>query len=111
MLSELITLLSPIIPTETAVFKGEKEDKYAVLTPLIDNFQHFVDNKARYIKEEIRISLYVKGNYTVIKNQIIRLLLENEFDITEMKYIGHEDDTSYHHYSIDVEKHKEMEEI
>ena len=111
MLNELVEILSLILPTETSVFKGENADKYAVLTPLIDSFTMFADNKAEFIKEECRISLFVKGNYLAIKNQVIKLLMANEFDITEMKYIGLEDDTGYHHYSIDVEKLKKVEEM
>ena len=111
MLSNLIEILSPILPTETSVFKGENTDKYAVLTPLNDWFTMFADNKAEFIKEECRISLFVKGNYLKVKNQVIKLLLENDFDITVMKYIGLDSDTQYHHYSIDVEKLKKVEEL
>ena len=111
MLSKLNEILSPILPTETSVFKGENADKYAVLTPLIDSFIHFADNKAEFIREECRISLFIKGNYLKVKNQVIKILLTNDLDITEMKYIGLEDDTGYHHYSIDVEKLKKVEEM
>ena len=111
MLNELVEILSPILPTETSVFKGENADKYAVLTPLNDWFTMFADNKAEFIKEECRISLYIKGNYLAIKNKVIKLLLETDLDITEMKYIGLENDTGYHHYSIDVEKLKKVEEM
>ncbi len=44
MLSELIEILSPILPTETSVFKGEKCDTYAVLTPLIYKLDLYTDN-------------------------------------------------------------------
>ena len=30
--------------------------------------------------------------------------------ITDRRYIGHEDDTGYHHYAIDVAHHYELEE-
>ena len=30
--------------------------------------------------------------------------------ITDRRYIGHEDDTGYHHYAIDVAKNYELQE-
>ena len=111
MLTKLVEILSPILPTETSVFTGENADKYAVLTPLNDWFTMFADNKAEFIKEECRISLFIKGNYLTVKNQIINRLLLHDFDITEMKYIGLEKDTGYHHYSIDVENLKKVEDL
>ena len=111
MLNNLIEILTPILPTETSVFKGEDADKYAVLTPLNDWFTMFADNKAEFIKEECRISLFIKGNYLKVKNQVIKILLTNDLDITEMKYIGLESDTKYHHYSINVEKLKKVEDL
>lgn len=112
MLSELIALLSPILPTETSVFKGEKEDKYAVLTPMMDRFQLYVNDSPGFYVEEVKVSLFIQGNYLETKNQIINLLLKSGFDITEMKYVGLEDDTGYHHYSINTEKtYERTEEI
>ena len=111
MLDKLIEILSTILPTETSVFKGEVTDKYAVLTPLNDWFTMFVDNKAEFIKEECRVSLFINGNYLTVKNQVIKLLIANDFDITEMKYIGLENDTDYNHYAIDVEKLKKVEDL
>ena len=48
--------------------------------------------------------------YTKMKNQIICAVLNAEMTITDRRYIGHEDDTGYHHYAIDVAKQYEMEE-
>ena len=45
-----------------------------------------------------------------MKNQIICAVLNAEMTITDRRYIGHEDDTGYHHYAIDVAKQYEMEE-
>nr|WP_278532777.1 hypothetical protein [Dehalococcoides mccartyi] len=45
-----------------------------------------------------------------LKNQIVRALLDADFTITDRRYIGHEDDTGYHHYAIDVAKNYELEE-
>lgn len=45
-----------------------------------------------------------------MKNKIICVVLNAEMTITDRRYIGHEDDTGYHHYAIDVAKQYEMEE-
>lgn len=45
-----------------------------------------------------------------MKNQIVRALLAADITITDRRYVGHEDDTGYHHYAIDVAKIYELEE-
>lgn len=39
-----------------------------------------------------------------MKSKIVRELLTDDFTVTDRRYIGHEDDTGYHHYAIDVAK-------
>jgi hypothetical protein len=51
-----------------------------------------------------------KGNYQQRKRQITTALLNAGMAITDRRYIGHEDDTGYHHYAIDVAHHYELEE-
>lgn len=104
MLSELIEILSPILPTETSVFKGEKCTTYAVLTPIVDKLELYTDDLPTAEIIEVRISIYCKGNYQEIKNKITQTLLKNEITITDRRYLGHEDDTDYHHYAIDTMK-------
>lgn len=111
ILSELNTLLETInIPVETGVFSGVPPDEYVVLTPLADTFAVFGDNKPLADINEVRISLFSKNNYLLRKNQLVRVLLRADFVITDRRYIGHEDDTGYHHYAIDVAKYYELEE-
>jgi len=110
ILTELNTLLSPVLPVETGIFSGIPPDEYLVLTPLTDEFALFGDNAPLFNISEVRISLFSKGNYIQRKNQITALLLAAEFTITDRRYIGHEDDTGYHHYAIDVAKHCELKE-
>ncbi len=110
ILEELNTLLLPLIPIETGVFSDIAPDLYLVLTPLVDVFELHSDNKPGYDVQEVRLSLFSKGNYIAIKNNIVRTLLGADFYITDRSYIGHEDDTGYHHYAIDVAKIYEMEE-
>lgn len=45
-----------------------------------------------------------------IKNTLARALLAADVTVTDRRYIGHEDDTGYHHYAIDVAKSYVWEE-
>jgi hypothetical protein len=111
ILSELNTLFETAnIPVETGIFSGVPPDEYLVLTPLTDTFAVFGDNKPLADINEVRISLFSKNNYLQRKNQLVRLLLQADFVITDRRYMGHEDDTGYHHYAIDVAKFYELEE-
>ena len=111
ILSELNTLFETAnIPVETGVFSGVPPDEYLVLTPLTDTFAVYGDNKPLADVSEVRISLFSKNNYLQRKNQLVRILLQADFVITDRRYIGHEDDTGYHHYAIDVAKYYELEE-
>ena len=110
-LSELSALISPLIPVETGVFSETAPDRYAVITPMGDTFELYTDDKPRHEIQEARLSLFDKGNYTAIKNQIVRNLIDADFTITDRRYIGHEDDTGFHHYAIDVLKEYDLEEV
>ncbi|NLD80650.1 MAG: hypothetical protein GX642_05745 [Smithella sp.] len=111
ILSELNALFETTnIPVETGVFSGVPPDEYLVLTPLSDTFAVFGDNKPLADINEVRISLFSKNNYIQRKNQLVRILLQADFVITDRRYVGHEDDTGYHHYAIDVAKYYELEE-
>jgi len=109
ILRELNTLLSPILPVETGIFSGVPPDEYIVLTPMADTFALFGDNAPLIDVSEVRISLFSKGNYIKWKNQITAALLGAAFTITDRRYIGHEHDSGYHHYAIDVAKEYELE--
>jgi len=111
ILSELNTLVSAIpLPVETGVFSGKAPDEYVVILPLIDIFEVHADNRPGFEVQEARISLFSKGNYLLCKKQIVTALLNADFTVTEHRYIGHEDDTGYHHYAIDVAKNYGLEE-
>lgn len=106
LLGELKTAISALnIPCETAEFSNKAVNTYVVFTPLIDRYKLFADNLPGQDVEEVRVSLFTKGNYTAIKKQIETALINAEITITDRRYIGHEDDTGYHHYAIDVAKH------
>lgn len=111
LLAELTSIFGDLnIPVETGVFSDSAPKQYAVFTPLADTFDLFADNLPGADIQEVRISLFDKGNYLKTKNAIVRALLSEDITITDRRYIGHEDDTGYHHYAIDVAKEYEMEE-
>ncbi|MGI6428086.1 MAG: hypothetical protein ACOX0L_10845 [Natronincolaceae bacterium] len=111
ILSEINSIVETLsIPVETGVFSGVPPDEYLVIMPLADTFEVFADNRPRHEVQEARLSLFVKGNYMTLKNQLVKALLNADFTITDRRYIGHEDDTGYHHYAIDVAKEYEVKE-
>ena len=111
LLSELNAVAENLgIAVETGVFTDTAPNEYLVLTPLVDTFDLHADNTPGVDVQEVRLSLFTKGNYTKRKNQIVRALLAADITITDRRYVGHEDDSGYHNYAIDVANYYEMEE-
>lgn len=111
ILADIQSALSDLdIPIETGVFSDEPPDEYVVVTPLADTYELHADNLPEYETQEARLSLFSRGNYLKRKKQLSKALLSADFTITDRRYIGHEDDTGYHHYAIDVAKTYETEE-
>ena len=111
LLSDLNEVLMPLdIPIETGIFSGAPPDEYLVVIPLTDIFEVHADNRPSFDVQEVRISLFSRGNYQRRKRQITVALLNADITVTERRYIGFEEDTKYHHYAIDVMKEYEMEE-
>ena len=112
LLSELKSIAEKLnIKVETGVFSDTLPDEYIVLTPLADSFEMHCDNLPKYEVQEVRISIFSKGNYTAIKNKLVTAILKADITITDRRYIGHEDDTGYHHYAVDTAKSYRMEEF
>lgn len=110
ILEDLQGTLSELdIPVETGVFSDEAPDRYIVVVPLADTFDLHADNAPGVDVQEARLSLFSKGSYTAAKNRLVRLLLRDDFTITDRRYNGYETDTGYHHYVVDVARHYEME--
>ena len=110
LLSELNTLLDALnIPVETGVFNGKAPETYVVITPLTDTFALYAGDCPQYEVQEARLSLFSQGNYRPLKRQIEKALLAAGITMTDRRYIGHEDDTGYHHFAIDAAKHYELE--
>ena len=110
-LEELNILLTGLgLSVETGIFSEKAPDEYIVITPLADTFELHANNRPQYETQEARLSLFSKSNYIQRKNAVVRTLLAEDFTITSRLYVGHEDDTGYHHYAIDVAKNYELEE-
>ena len=111
LLSELKIVIEAVgLPVETGVFSDEPPDEYVVATPLADTYELHADNLPEYEIQDARRSLFSRGNYLKRKKQLSKALLAADFTITDRRYIGHEDDTGYHHYAIDVAKLYRLEE-
>ena len=50
------------VKVETGVFSDTPPDEYIVLTPLADSFEMHCDNLPEYEIQEVRISIFSKGN-------------------------------------------------
>ena len=110
LLEDIQEVLSELnIPIETGVFSDEAPDQYIVVVPLADTFDLHADNSPGVDVQEARLSLFSKGSYTAAKNRLVRLLLLEDFTITDRRYNGYETDTGYHHYVVDVAQYYEME--
>ena len=108
-LEELTGLITELgLPVETGMFSEKAPDEYLVITPLADVFELHADNRPQCETQEARLSLFSRGNYLRRKNEIVQALLTADFTITARLYIGHENDTGYHHYSIDCAKYYEL---
>lgn len=111
ILEELNTFMTGIgLSVETGVFSGAPPDEYLVITPLTDTFEGYADDLPQQEIQEVRLSLFSKGSYTARKNQISKTLLAAGMTITDRRYIGHEDDTGYHNYAIDILKEFNVED-
>ena len=112
MLEELNTIVeSAGLPVETGVFSGTAPDEYVVITPISEHFELFSDNAPGMNVEEARLSLFSKKNYIQKKDLLVRMLLSAGFLVTERRYVGHEEVTNFHHYSLDVAHEYEQEEL
>jgi len=111
ILSDIQKTVKPLgLPLETGAYSSVPPNAFIVVTPLSDSFELNADDAPGYETQEARISLFARGNYVRQKNGIVKALLKADFTITDRRYIGHEDDTGYHHYAIDVAKFYELEE-
>ena len=111
ILSELNALIDAIhLPVETGFYSEKAPIEYVVLVPLMDVFEVHANNRPSYVVSEVRIALFSKGNYQQRKKQLTSVLINADFTITERRYVGHESETGYHNYVIDVAKTYRVED-
>lgn len=109
-LSEIGEILTAIkIPWQTGAYTEPAPDQYIVLVPLSDTFDIMADNRPQFDVQSVRLSVFSKGNYNLIKNQLVRILLDADFFLSDRRYLDYDNETGYHQYVLDVEKHYEME--
>ncbi|NLB20142.1 MAG: hypothetical protein GX829_04770 [Clostridium sp.] len=96
------------MPIETGVFTKKAPDEYLVLIPMSDIFDQYTDDLPSAELQEVRLSLFSKGNYQARKNEVVKVLLNSDFIITDRRYLGYEEDTGFHHFAIDVAKLNEV---
>ena len=105
LLSELTALAKKMnLSVETGVFSNTPPDQYLVFTPVADGLTLAADDEPNAEVQEVRISLFCKGNYNALKNTLTRECLKADITVTDRRYVGHEDDTGFFHYAIDVAK-------
>ena len=112
ILEELTALLTYDIniPFATGHFIGVPPDEYVVLVPLADSYDLAADNRPQTDTQEVRLALYTKGNFTALRDKILMSLINQDFTITDRRYIGYEADTQLHHVAIDVLKNYPVKE-
>ena len=111
ILSELTALVTGLgLPVETGVFSGKAPVEYVVLTPLVEDFALHCDDRPEYETQEVRLSLFCRGNYLTRKRQLVKAVLQAGFTITDRRYIGLETDTKYHHWGADIMQIYKVEE-
>lgn len=110
LLEELQSIAKQLdIRAFTAEFPEKAPNEYVVFTPLNDGFEVHADDVPNSEIQEVRISIFTKGNYTALKNKLTKTLISADVTITDRRYIEYERETGYHHYAIDVAKNYELE--
>ena len=105
ILSELTALLTDHkVPFEVGHFSGVPPDEYIVIIPLADSFNFAADNMPQADVQEARLAIYSKNNYYPLRNKVTAQLLDEDFTITDRRYIEFEAETKYHHAVIDCSK-------
>ena len=92
-------------------WQSKLETKIAMLKQTIHDAK-IIDTK-NLKSDEVGILCTVEiknlANGMTAKYRIVSALLKNDFTITLRQYAGRDDDTGYHNYTIDVQKHYSYE--
>lgn len=79
-------------------------DAYIVIMPLYETNEDIADNGDASETHGADVGLYIKGDYTTTKNTAKTSLKTAGLFIAEARYIGYENTTGHHHYTITVEE-------
>ena len=111
LLAELKTIMdTQQIAAETGVFTTTPAPAtYVVFVPMEDTFECADDQPDNEV-QAVRVSLFTKSNYLSTAIAITRAIISAGLTVSARRYIGHEDDTGYHHYVIEVEQTYKWEE-
>ena len=102
--------LSLGLPFQTGLYTNAPHpDTFVVATPLADVFDVHADNQPRIEIESVRLSLFTKSNYLALRTRLTKALLGAGVTVVARRYVGFEEDTSYHHYALDIETHHPFE--
>jgi hypothetical protein len=99
------------LPHYTAEFPERPPETYCVLVPICDSFAVQGDGAPLDELQEVRLSLFSKNNYIAAARQLAKALLQAGFSITQRTYVGFENETKVHHYSLDLAKLYFWEEV
>ena len=99
------------LPVETAFYSDSAPSAYAVITPISDDYDVFAGDLPTVETCEVRVSIFTKGNYLILRDNLSRAFLRAGWVITERQFIDFEPDTGYSHYEIDVANFKEAGEF
>ena len=108
LLEDLQTTLSELdIPVETGIFSDKARNSISLsfLFPIPLTFMRITHPASMCRKRGCPFTTAV----IQLPRKLIRLLLRDDFTITGRLYNGYETETGYHHYTVDVAKHYEME--
>ncbi|MCL2532411.1 MAG: hypothetical protein FWE40_09740 [Oscillospiraceae bacterium] len=101
LVADLTALLATLdVASFIGAFPKTPPDLYAVLTPMDDSFAVQGDGMPLDEEQQVRISLFSRGNYRVTKAAIERAVLSAGMTILGRRYVGFE--TEHHHVAIDV---------
>jgi len=104
-LTEIITNLKLSVVTGvhgTDDISGKNE--YIVLIPMNYDLTGYADDTSWDEVQEIRLSLFHRGDFMAIMRGLTKSLLKTDITITDRRYVGWERNSKYHHYVIDVSK-------
>jgi hypothetical protein len=110
-IEDIVALLSPILPTETAVFSDPPPAQFAVVEPTFDFLPIYGDDMPLAAVREAQVTLVSSGSYAAKRREIAAALLGAGFAIHEMQYLGREENTGKMSFAFVVRREEGTDEI